>query len=198
MFLGELLIIGVLQNDKNQFSFWLFWWSFDQLRRLFSSLQLGFDLLKLGLNCLQKNQRGKKIKYWHSTLWVLFGGLVLLTNFDSHLQTLATWNFNFLFYGQGVFGIWGLNCFNWSYSPSSFGDNREKWCHATFTKFRCLHCGRDRGDSIRHQPAGGDGGGMPCTAGNGSPRPSIPTPNNRPTGTGWLWGRILWGPMHQS
>ena len=74
------------------------------------------------------------------TLWVLFGGLALLTNFDSHLRTLATWNFNFLFYGQGVFGIWGLNCFNWNYSPSSFGDNREKWYHATFTKFRCLHC----------------------------------------------------------
>ncbi len=75
-----------------------------------------------------------------STLWVFFRGLFLFTNFDSHLLSLATWNFNFLFDGQRVFGIWGLYLCIWSYSPSSFEDFREKQCHATFTKFRCLHC----------------------------------------------------------
>ena len=74
------------------------------------------------------------------TLWVFFRGLFLFTNFDSHLLSLATWNFNFLFDGQRVFGIWEWADLSWSSAPSSFGDFWEKQCHATFTKFRCLHC----------------------------------------------------------
>ena len=74
------------------------------------------------------------------TLWVFFRGLFLFTNFGSNLLSLATWNFNFLFDGQRVFGIWEWADLSWSSAPSSFGDFWEKQCHATFTKFRCLHC----------------------------------------------------------